>query len=271
LCSTTDLRRGGRAWLIGCGFLLLVGCVNALRDPADLPPLADPAADAGRVDVLLEQAAALYAARDIDSVELAATKWIEAAAHDETRVEGLLGATRARIWLAGERAEEEQRRREAGAAVEAAQRCRLRMPGDPRCTYWLAVAVGVQARERRTTALNALPLMVDLLRQAIAEDPQIDHAGPHRALALVYVRAPGWPRGPGDPDLGLVEARHAVEMEPEYPPNQLCLGESLEAVEEPAESRTAYRRAAELARDSLAAGEQDAAGWIREAEAALAR
>jgi len=60
-------------------------------------------------------------------------------------------------------------------------------------------------------------------------------------------------------------------MEPDYPPNQLCLGELLEAVEEAAESRAAYRLAAELARDSLAAGQPDAAGWIREAEAALAR
>ena len=247
----------------------MVGCINALRDPADLRPLTDPEADPGRVDALLQQADALYAVQESDSVERAARTWLEAAAHDGERIEGLLGTTRARIWLAGKRVDEDQRRREAEAAVEAAQRCRQVMPDDPRCTYWLAIAVGVQARERRTTALDALPLMVDLLQQTIAQAPQIDHAGPHRALALVYVRAPGWPGGPGDPDLGLEQARRAVEIEPKYPPNQLCLGEALQAVEEPAASRRAYERAAELARDRLAAGQNEAAEWIREAEAGL--
>ena len=60
----------------------------------------------------------------------------------------------------------------------------------------------------------------------------------HRALALFYLRAPGWPKGPGDADLGLEHAREAVRLRPEHPPNLLAPGEALDAVGERAESRS---------------------------------
>ena len=64
-------------------------------------------------------------------------------------------------------------------------------------------------------------------------------------------------------------ARRAVELLPDHPPNQLCLGEALEAVEEPAAGRRAYERAAELARARLEAGHAEAALWLAEAEGQL--
>ena len=57
--------------------------------------------------------------------------------------------------------------------------------------------------------------MVKLLREAIAADPRLDHAGPHRVLALVLLRAPGWPVGPGDPEGALGEARAAAALFPD--------------------------------------------------------
>ena len=88
---------------------------------------------------------------------------------------------------------------------------------------------------------------------------------------MLYARAPGWPTGPGDPDRALAEARKAVELRPDYPPNQLALGEALALTKDPQDARSARTRALELARQRKAAGDPDAGEWIREAQEALTR
>jgi len=89
--------------------------------------------------------------------------------------------------------------------------------------------------------------MVLLLRRAALVEPDLDHAGPDRVLALVLLRAPGWPLGPGDPEEGLVVARRAATRVPGYAPNQLALSEALAANGRPGPSREAARRAQALA------------------------
>ena len=83
------------------------------------------------------------------------------------------------------------RDREAAAltAVQSSQLCAERSPGAAVCDYWLALALGVQARERRSTAHDALPRMVELLERVVAERPDLEHAGPHRVLAARLGRA----------------------------------------------------------------------------------
>ena len=181
----------------------------------------------------------------------------------------MIGAVRAQVWLAGREEDPAARESAATGAVNAAQWCGRIEPDSAACDYWLAVALGVQARERRSTALDALPRIVELLERAAAAEPEIDGAGPHRVLALVLLRAPGWPSGPGDPDRGLEEARRAVGLRPGFPPNQLCLGEALDKTGGEAAGREAYREAARLAREMLAAGERDAPEWLEQAERAL--
>ena len=193
--------------------------------------------------------------------------WLAAASDEDHRIDGALGAARAGIWLAGRSADPAERERMSAGAVQAAQLCLRAAPEDVRCDYWLALALGVQARERQATALDALPRIVELLEGVIAREPELEHAGPHRALALLYMRAPGWPVGPGDPDLGLAHARHAVELDPEYPPNQLSLAEALQAAEDTSGSAEAYLRAARLARQWLERGNPDAGDWLERSEA----
>ena len=249
----------------------LTGCVSALREPPTLEELSRGAARhrPEDVDTLLETAERAYAGWTEDSVFEARRLWLAAAAADRSRVEGLIGVTRADVWLTDHEDEAERRGATATSAVQAAQLCRAAAPDDPACTYRLAVAVGVQARERRATALDALPTMVDLLEEAIAVMPEMDHAGPHRVLALVLLRAPGWPSGPGDPDLGLDHARRAIEVDPDFPPNQLCLGEALAATEDPAGSRQAYEKAADLAGPQIEVVGTRAREWLDEARGAL--
>ncbi|HSM91473.1 MAG TPA: hypothetical protein VLT47_01230 [Anaeromyxobacteraceae bacterium] len=158
-----------------------------------------------------------------------------------------------------------RRARLSEQAVAAGQRCERAAPGSPPCEYALAIALGLQARERPTTVREGLAQMVARLRRASAADPALDHAGPDRVLALLLLRAPGWPLGPGDPEEGLAAARRAVALSPGYAPNQLALAEALRANGDAAGAREAVQRALTLAEAAYAAGEADGAGWLREA------
>ena len=253
------------------GILLLVacGCVSALREPPSATELAGrPRHDRDQVDALLRAAETAYASWTRESVREASVTWLEAAAADASRIEGWVGATRASVWLAGHETDTVAREAAAESAVHSAQLCRETAMHEPVCAYWLAVALGVQARERRATALDALPRMVELLNRAAGAQAGLDNAGPNRVLALVFVRAPGWPTGPGDPDLGLSHARRAVTLEPDYLPNQLCLAEALAAVGEQEESRRLLELTTPLVRRRAESGDLQAAEWLEEIRAA---
>jgi hypothetical protein len=208
----------------------------------------------------------MYDKRRLPEVTEAANLWLQAAEADSSAIDGLVGAMRAYVWLADHESSPEARELAARRAVDAGQLCEQRAPRSPECLYWMAISLGVQARERRSTGLDAVDLMIERLQAAIEMDPELDHGGPHRVLALLYLRAPGWPTGPGDPDLGLAEARRAVEHAPDYPPNHLCLAEALEETEDAEGGRRAYGIAAELAREWLDRGAPDAGEWLEEAE-----
>jgi hypothetical protein len=168
------------------------------------------------------------------------------------------------VWLAERAPESAERESAALEAVQAGQLCTEAAPEDPLCAYWLAVGLGIQARERRSTAHDALPRIVALLERAAVESPVLDHAGPDRVLALVRLRAPGWPVGPGDPDLALENARRAVELDPGYPPNQMCLAEALAETDQDDESRGALERARRMAGERRDAGDPQAGEWLEE-------
>jgi len=267
------------------------GCASALREPRPIADLAGearqnaggagpgsgaPAAAPADVPAILGRAEALYAERGpgergLDSVRMAAREFLRAAAADGARIDGLVGAARARVWLADHEAAPAARQASAGSAVEAAQWCGRIAPLDRECDYWLGAALGVQARERSSTALDALPKIEAAFKRAADALPALDEAGPDRALALLYLRAPGWPAGPGDSDLGLRHARAAVALRPGYPPNQLALAEALAATGGAGAAGAARRLALELARKLASAGDPDAPEWIAEAEKDLDR
>lgn len=247
----------------------MTACAPALRDPGEL---VDPTAGVSRppsVEVGLAEAQRLFDKQEISSVRQAAATWLRTAAADEERTEALIGAVRAQSWLADRLDEPEARREAATEAVRAGQWCEQRDPESAACAYWLAVALGVQARERRSTALDGLDEMIARLDRAIQLDPEQDFAGPERVAAMVRLRAPGWPSGPGDPDLGLELAQRAIERYPDYPPNLLCLAEAWEATEQPGRAAESYRRAFDLARELLEAGQLEARRWMDEAQEQL--
>jgi len=100
-------------------------------------------------------------------------------------------------------------------------------------------------------------------------DPEFDQAGPARVKALVLVKAPAWPLGPGDPDAGLASARRAVSLKPQYPANVLALAEALAKTGDEAGARENYLRARDLAQGLAPSSDRD--DWLREAQQALGK
>ena len=229
---------------------LAAGCSPALREPPSVASLASKPAPVTFLDSasLLREADLRWAKRpDFEAVREAEALYLRAAQVDENDVIGLIGATRAKAWLTDHMRDARLRAETAVSAVQTAQWCGRRQPELPACDYWLAVAVGLQAREVRVTADDGLKTMVPALQRAIEKDPAYDDAGPHRVMALVLVRAPGWPLGPGDVEAGLAQARQAVALRPDYPPNVFALAEALAANKDRDQARATYSKGKALA------------------------
>jgi hypothetical protein len=255
--------------LLAIGALLGTGCAAALKEPPPLSSLQHGISGAP-AEALLEEARAAYAKRpDLAAVRRAESLCLEAAQVDEKGTEGLICAIQAKAWLAERENDKTVRTDLAVSAVQAGQWCQRRAPDSAACRYWLAVALGMQARDRPTTAEDGLKRMAQLLREAGTIEPTLDEAGPERILAVLLLRAPGWPVGPGDTEEGLLQAQKAVALRPDHAPNQLALGEGYQKNGMPKPARQAYGRAATLARNPPGAAHPDAPEWVAEAEKKL--
>ena len=256
-------------WL---ALLLGAGCASALKEP---PPIAilqrDPTGTVP-ANALLQEAAEEYEKRpDRAAVRRAEGLCLAAAQADESQSAGLVCAIRAKAWLAERETDVKVRTDLSVSAVQAGQWCLRREPASAPCKFWLAVALGLQARDRPTTVEDGLKRMAQLLRETAREAPLLDEAGPDRVLALLLARAPGWPIGPGDSEEALVHARRAVELRPSYPPNLLALGEVLLKNDDRVKGREALLEAIDLTGDAPWATHPDRPSWVAEAQALLPR
>ena len=182
-------------------------------------------------------------------------------------VDGLVAAIQADSARSDKESDGQARARLADEASSYADACIAKAPQAAGCLYGRGLAFGLEARAHPTSANDALKSMLDALGRADAVDPNYDQAGPSRVRALVLIRAPGWPLGPGDPDAGLVAARRAVELKPQYPPNLLALGEALAKTEDANGAHDAYAKARDAAQASPPGADRDE--WVREAEQGL--
>jgi hypothetical protein len=157
----------------------------------------------------------------------------------------------------------------AADAAGRAQACLDHAPQEAACLYSQAIALGLEAQAHPLHASETLKTMLDVLGRAEAADPEYDEAGPARVRALVLIRAPGWPLGPGDADLGLAAARRAVSLRPEYPPNVLALADALGKTGDTRGAKETYLRAQILIQALPPSSDRDA--WLRQADQALGR
>ncbi len=155
----------------------------------------------------------------------------------------------------------------AAQASSNADACVALEPQAAACLYGRALALGLEARAHPTRAGELLKTMLASLGSAEAADPAYDEAGPARVSALVLIRAPGWPLGPGDADAGLAAARRAAALRPQYPPNLLALGEALTKTGDEGGARKSYERARDAAQALPPTADRD--DWLHEADEAL--
>lgn len=155
----------------------------------------------------------------------------------------------------------------ADAARRDAETCIQAEPQAAACLFGRAEALGLEAKEHPTRAVKVLSDMLETLSRAEAADAYYDDAGPARVQALVLIRAPGWPLGPGDLEHGLAAALRATALRPSYPPNWLALAEAQSKMGNASSARASYERA----RDAAGKLTDSAAGadWLREAERGL--
>lgn len=157
----------------------------------------------------------------------------------------------------------------AAEASQDADSCLAQEPQSAACLYGRGIAFGLLARAHPARAGEFLNNMLDALAHADSADPNYDEAGPSRVRALVLLRAPGWPLGPGDADAALVAARRAVALKPQYPANLLALAEALAKTGDGSGARDAYSRARDAAIAMPASQDRD--GWLRESDQGLAK
>jgi hypothetical protein len=252
--------------------LLWAGCASALKEPPPLSSLQRGPAGEESAEILLEEADREYARRpDPVAVRRAEGLCLAAAQADEQGTKGLICAARAKSWMAEREKNVAVRTDLAVSAVQVGQWCVRRAPDSPACKFWLAVALGLQARDRPSTVEDGLKRMAQLLREVAKQDPLYDEAGAERVLGLIQIRAPGWPVGPGDVEEALVHARRAGELRPDYPPNQIALGEVLLKNEDRGRGAEALRRGIELAGKAPWAADPDAPSWIADAKRLVPR
>jgi predicted Zn-dependent protease len=248
--------------------LLSAGCAAALREPPPISALQHDAIGTTSANALLQEAAEEYQKRpDAAAVRRSEGLCLQAAQADDAGKDGLVCAIRAKAWLAEREKDTNVRTDLAVSAVQAGQWCLRRDPTSPACKFWLGVALGLQARDRPVTAEDGLRRMAQLLREVVKDAPLLDEAGPERVLSLLLARAPGWPIGPGDVEEALVLARKAVELRPDYPPNQLALGEALLKNDDRAKAHDALARAIDLAGRAPFVSDPDAPTWIADGRA----
>jgi hypothetical protein len=184
-------------------------------------------------------------------------------------VDALAAAIAANAQRIDHESDSKTRNELAAEASRDADACIAREPQAAACLYGRAVAQGLDARTHPTRASGLLNNMLQSLASAEAVDPNYDEAGPARVRALVLIRAPGWPLGPGDPDAGLVAARRAATLHPQYPPNLLALAEALAKTGDASGARETYARARDAAQALPPTATRD--DWLHEAEQALRR
>jgi hypothetical protein len=136
-----------------------------------------------------------------------------------------------------------QRAQLLAAASMSAQQCLALAADHASCQYAQAQVLGLTAREHPLQAAALLKQMLTYLTKAESLDATLDHAGPARLAAVVLLRAPPWPLGPGDVDGAVVAAQRAVQHDGSYPPNLITLAQAEAKGASAPQARATFARA----------------------------
>jgi tetratricopeptide (TPR) repeat protein len=123
--------------------------------------------------------------------------------------------------------------------------------------FYLALCMGARALAKNSEGLALIPKMLKTAETAAEKDPMVAHAGPHRLLGGIYLRAPAWPLSVGDIDEALTHLKKAAELGPQWPENHMMLAEALAEDDRKDEARAELEKAKELLAQPSADGWRD--------------
>jgi tetratricopeptide (TPR) repeat protein len=234
-----------RAGGLGLAILLLSGC--------PVPPIHSGATVSSeklpeKPDELVKYADEIYAkaagtadggSGDMENALVALDK---AHALDPKSYEAAWKAARACAWLADDLYDDKTKRAHfSGRGIEYAKAAIDLQPKSVEGHYYSGINMGFQATTKTIGAKFMVPAVRDAWKKASQLDAKFDHGGPARALGSLYAEAPPWPASIGDPDKGVDLLQQAMKVGPDYPLNNLLLGNALVKAEKPEEAKVQYR------------------------------
>ena len=93
--------------------------------------------------------------------------------------------------------------------------------------YYLALNLGIAIEHTTITALKNLGRLEKEMKKARKYAPDTDEGGPARILAMIYLKAPSWPKGIGDVDKAVSMLKQVVQDYPNHPLNHIFYAEAL--------------------------------------------
>ena len=97
---------------------------------------------------------------------------------------------------------------------------------DPAAAFYYGVFWGQMIRKKGLTALGKLPELEGVFSAAL-KHPETEHGGPFRALGMLYLKAPAWPRSIGDLEKSLELLERGTVEFPNFPLNHFFYAQAL--------------------------------------------
>jgi tetratricopeptide (TPR) repeat protein len=232
-----SLRQGGLAVIA----LLLTGCpVPPIKSGATVTAEKLPE----KVPELIKYADDIIAKPDVTSgdMENALLALDKAVKLEPKNYEASWKAARATGWLADDLYDDKTKRAHfSGRGVEYAKAAIEADPKRVEGHYYSGINLGLQATTKTIGAKFMVPSVRDAEKKAMQLDSSFDHGGPPRVLGSLYAKAPSWPASIGDPDKGVDLLEQALKQAPDYPLNNLLLGDALVAAERYEDAKRQYQ------------------------------
>ncbi len=152
-------------------------------------------------------------------------------------------AIRCALWLAYNSTTKNDKSGFANTAMQLAGKA-IRMD-DRRAEgyYYRAIAAGLLAQTNKLYGRQAMQRIRNDGVRAIELNEEYDHAGPHRLLGALYLRAPGPPAGLGSMRKAVTHLEKAHELAPGHPENLTFLAEAYLKLDKPAKARELVEQA----------------------------
>ena len=221
--------------------LLVAGCrVPPIKSGATLTTDKLP----GKVSELVKYADDMLAKPNVTSADMENALLALDKAHtlEPKNFEVAWKAARATGWLADELYDDKTKRAHfSGRGIDYAKAA---IDADPKRVeghYYSGINLGLSATTKTIGAKFMVPSVRDAEKKAAQLDSSYDFGGPPRVLGSLYANAPPWPASIGDPDKGVEFLEQALKLGPDYPLNNLLLGDALVAAERYDDAKKQYQ------------------------------